>query len=418
MSASAIDNSNDVGAALAVLVDHDPAGADRQRLGELMARARKVRAFLDGYDIACARRGRELNAEGRSESAFALFLGNCGSGKEAHATEVREGVCAELPEFEDALAAGDVSNAHLDALGRHTRNLSDEERLDVKDRVDELLGHATNETAELFDKHAKAIITQIKDQYRPDSDAEELERQRRESNVSTWVDKSSGMRKTLIELDPIRHEQWWRAYDAQLARLKAEPGSKDKTFQQLKVAAFLATMEAGGSAPVPRVPRVSVLIDWETLLHGRHAATIAQLIDGTAVPISTIRELLCEAEILPVVLGGAGEVLDVGRSRRLATRSQRDALAAMYETCVEPGCPVPVEQTEVHHIVPWEQGGPTDLANLAPLCAGGHDKLHREGWQLDLHGHDGTATWTRPDGTVSYHGPAPGWRNRRAGDPP
>lgn len=310
-----------------------------------------------------------------------------------------------------------MSTAHLDALRRHTRDLTDEERLDVKDRVAELLDHATSETAELFDKHAKAIITEIKDQYRPGSDVEELERQRRDSNVSTWIDRATGMRKTLIELDPIRHERWWRAYDAHLARLRAEPGSRDKAFQQLKVATFLATVEAGGPSPVPRVPRVSVLIDWETLQHGRHAATIAELIDGTAVPIATIRELLCDAEILPVVLGGAGEVLDVGRARRLATRAQRDALAAMYRTCVEPGCDVPVDQTEAHHIVPWERGGTSDLANLAPLCSGGYDRLHHEGWQVDLHGHDGTATWTRPDGTISYHGPAPGWRNRR-GDPP
>ena len=48
MSASAIGNSSDLGATLAVLVDRDPAGADRQELGELMARARRVRAFLDG----------------------------------------------------------------------------------------------------------------------------------------------------------------------------------------------------------------------------------------------------------------------------------------------------------------------------------------------------------------------------------
>ena len=134
-----------------------------------------------------------------------------------------------------------MSNHHLDALGRQTKNLTDEERSDLKDRTDELLDHAAAETAELFEKNLKAIITEIKDQYRPDSDLEELETQRRNSNVTDWVDKHTGMRKTLIELDPIRHDEWWRLYKANLNRLKAEPGSKHKTWQQLKVEAFLAT---------------------------------------------------------------------------------------------------------------------------------------------------------------------------------
>lgn len=422
MSATAVDNSTNIAEALAVLLEHDPGNVDREQLGELMGLARQVRGFLDGFDIACARRGRQLNAQGQSESAFGLFLNSgCGSGKEAYATEIREGVCAELPEFEEALAAGAISNFHLDALGRQTKNLSDEERGDLKDRVAELLDHATDRTAEHFEKNLKSIITQIKDQHRPDSDVEELNRQRRDSNVSTWVDKQSGMRKTLIELDPLRHDEWYRAYNAHLTRLKGEPGSKDKTFQELKVDAFLACFgtaaEAGAAlAPVARVPKVIVLIDWESLQQGRHAGTIAELVDGTPVPIATIRQMMCDAEILPAVLGGAGEVLDLGRGRRLATRSQRDALIAMYSTCMEPGCPVPADECEAHHITPWAEAGTSDLDNYALVCPGGHHKIHDEGWRVEIDGHR-TVTWYRPDGTVAHSGPAPNRGNRARGAP-
>lgn len=412
MRAGAVDNSTDVATALAELVEHDPAAADRAMLGRLVELARRVRGFVDGYDVACARRSRELNAAGQSESAGALFLNHgCGSGREAHANTVREGVCAELPEFEAALSAGNLSTHHLDAMAKHLRGLSDDERSELTGRTNELLGHAIRETAELFEKHVKAIVTQIRDQHRPDSDLEELQRQRRDSNVSTWVDRSSGMRKTLIELDPIRHEHWWRTFDAQLARLKAEPGSRDQTWQQLKVDAFLAAVEAAGTGHQSgHHPQVTVLIDLATLEHGRHRATIAELTDGTAVPVATVRQLLCEADVLPVVLSGRGEVLDVGRGRRLATRAQREALRATYTTCVEPGCGVSFDECDVHHLVPWQAAGETDLANLAPVCTAGHHRLHEEGWQLDVHGHDGTVTWLRPDGTVGYHGPAPGRR--------
>ena len=399
----------DVTAAMVVLAERDPAMADRDQLGRLVELARRVRGFLDGYDVACARRSRELNAVGQSESAGAMLMQHgCGSGRDAHATTVREGVCSELPEFESALSAGEVSAHHLDVLGKHLRGLSDDERAELHGRSGELLGHALAGPAESFDKQVKAIVTEIRDQHRPDSDVEELERQRRDSNVSTWVDRSSGMRKTLIELDPIRHEHWWRSFDAHLARLKAEPSSSQLTWQQLKVDAFLAT--ATGSASAARAPQVTVLIDLHTLEHGRHDSTIAELTDGTPIPVATIRQLLCGADVLPVVLGGHGEALDVGRTRRLATRAQREALRAMYTTCVEPGCAVSFDQCDVHHLVPWQLAGETDLANLAPICPAGHHRLHEQGWSVEVHHHAGTVTWTRPDGTTSYAGPIPGRR--------
>lgn len=417
MGVCAVDNSTEVTAALAAIVASDPSCADRSQLGELMALARRVRGFVDGFDVACARRGRQLNAAGESESAGAMLMSHgCGSGREAHATTTREGVCGDLPDFEAALGAGAVTTHHLDLLGKHTRNLSDDERDDLTSRSGELLDHALNETAELFERHVKAIVTEIREQHRPDSDVEELERQRRDSNVSTWVDRGTGMRKTLIELDPVRHEQWWRAFDAQLARLKAEPSSKDQTWQQLKVDAFLATVATDGPPGSGRVPQVTVLIDLETLQRGRHPSTLAELTDGTPVPVATIRQLLCHADVLPVVLGGHGEALDVGRSRRLATRAQREALRAMYTTCLEPGCAVSIDACDIHHLDPWHRAGQTDLANLAPVCPAGHHRLHEQGWRLDVHGHTGLVTWSRPDGSTSFHGPAPG--RRRAGRAP
>ena len=426
MSTTAIDNPT---AALAELVDNDPACADRAQLGELMRLARKVRGFLDGYDIACARRARHLNAQGQSESAFGMFLDSgCGSGKEAHANELREGVCGELPEFEDALAAGDVSKDHLDAIARNIKNLTDQERGDLKGRTDEVLESATGHTAEAFDKHLKTIITQIKNQYRPDSDLEEHERQRRNSNITDWVDKTTGMHKTLIELDPLRHDEWSRLYRAHLNRLRAQPGSSSKTWQQLKVDAFLATVAgnansaaatnhddpagaspAGAATAPPRVPKVIVLIDLLTMLNGRHPGTVAELSNGTPIPPALIQQMLCDADIVPAVLNTTGEVLHLGRTTRLATRAQRDALRAIYTTCIEPGCSISVDDCHAHHVDPWEHGGATDIDNFVPVCPDAHDKLHTKGWKLTVT-NPHSITWTRPDGTTSYHGPAPNLR--------
>ncbi len=58
----------------------------------------------------------------------------------------------------------------------------------------------------------------------------------------------------------------------------------------------------------------------------------------------------------------------------------------------------------MHHVVPWEHGGPTDLDNLLPLCEREHHHLVHEGhWTLTLD-HDRTVTIHRPDGTHYFEG--------------
>jgi hypothetical protein len=123
--------------------------------------------------------------------------------------------------------------------------------------------------------------------------------------------------------------------------------------------------------------------------------------------------LACDADIVPIVLGGAGEVLDVGRARRLATLAQRRAIAAMHRTCVVPSCSVPVDVCRVHHVAPWRTGGRTDLDSLVPVCEQHHHAFHEGGWELKLTPDRVVTVW-RPDGQVVQEGPA----NDRTRPPP
>ncbi len=106
---------------------------------------------------------------------------------------------------------------------------------------------------------------------------------------------------------------------------------------------------------------------------------------------------------MPIVLGGAGEVLDVGRQCRLANRAQRRALRAMYRTCAHPDCTVPFDSCRIHHVIYWERGGPSDLDNMLPLCERHHHLVHEGGWTLQLFP-DRRTTWRTPDGTVYFDG--------------
>lgn len=83
---------------------------------------------------------------------------------------------------------------------------------------------------------------------------------------------------------------------------------------------------------------------------------------------STARRLCCDAGIIPVVLGTESEPLDVGRTKRLFTKPQRQLLTARDQGCAFPSCDAPPAACQGHHIIPWIDGGNTDLHHAVLVC--------------------------------------------------
>ncbi len=94
------------------------------------------------------------------------------------------------------------------------------------------------------------------------------------------------------------------------------------------------------------------------------------------------RRLACDARLIPAVLGSTGEILDLGREVRTATRAQRRALAARDGGCIM--CSRTVRWCQVHHINWWEHGGTTTLDNLCLLCTACHRLVHHAGWEVRM----------------------------------
>ncbi len=167
-------------------------------------------------------------------------------------------------------------------------------------------------------------------------------------------------------------------------------------------------------APRPVRPEVIVVIDAQTLCYGRHPGTYLDSgVPGLELPIETIRRWAVLATLVPLVADADGVVtqvgdpaqrLQLGRSTRLANRSQRRALRAMYSTCAISGCAVAFEHCQPHHVLWWRHGGRTDLTNLLPLCSRHHHHVHDDGWQLELAA-DRSLTVTMPDRTTMTTGP-------------
>ncbi len=64
-----------------------------------------------------------------------------------------------------------------------------------------------------------------------------------------------------------------------------------------------------------------------------------------------------------------------------------------------PGCGMPASRCEVDHTIAWEDGGTTNLENLAPLCRGHHKVKHHGGWQVQqVPDSGGAVEWISPLG--------------------
>jgi hypothetical protein len=132
-------------------------------------------------------------------------------------------------------------------------------------------------------------------------------------------------------------------------------------------------------------------------------------LEGSTEPLSaaTARRLLCDTGALPIVLGGGSELLDLGRTRRLFTSTQRVALANRDGGCRWPECDRPPSWCEAHHINPYSTGGKTDLAQGVLLCRRHHLLLHNNGWRIDQAPSPGELLLTPPGSVDPARGPRP-----------
>ncbi|WP_345483553.1 HNH endonuclease signature motif containing protein, partial [Planotetraspora phitsanulokensis] len=92
------------------------------------------------------------------------------------------------------------------------------------------------------------------------------------------------------------------------------------------------------------------------------------LATGQLLPVREIHRLARTSSLVRLVMDADGQVLDMGRAVRLATKAQRKAVFARYATCWVQGCPLPAMMCQIDHADNWSDGGHTDLRLLGPAC--------------------------------------------------
>ena len=159
--------------------------------------------------------------------------------------------------------------------------------------------------------------------------------------------------------------------------------------------AFAELIERISAKDLPKVggtdATIVVTIDLDTLTGKLQRAGVLET--GEHISPREVRRLACTARIIPVVLNGKSEVLDVGRAKRLFTKAQLTALGIRDQGCVAEGCDWPPWMCHGHHWTRWADDGPTDLDNGGLLCPRHHARAHDPTYETTHH----------PDGKVTFH---------------
>ena len=367
-----------------------------------LAEMRRLRSMVDGRLVEIVRRieetTREVGTHERGIPEVELVAHGGMTRREAGEVMRRVLVIEDAPLVGDALAAGEMSAGHVDAISRGLK-IAGESKDAFLELVPGLVEAASvmsvPEFAAEVNKAAKGVVT--------DGGLSLFEDQRRSTYLKIWND-ANGMVNVRGAFDPeigailqsrvnsevevmfhsgdrdvpVVHHPWVEANDFRRAHALVVLVSDDH--EDCTRPGGRATSRTAGSCRSD----VVVHVDLETLTNGLSESSTHRTVFGADLPVETIRRIACDANIIPLVLNGAGMPLDIGRSQRLASAAQRRALEATHDTCAFDGCAVAFHACQIYHIDFWERGGPTDLENMVPLCSRHHHAAHEGGWTLKL----------------------------------
>ena len=298
------------------------------------------------------------------------------------------GQLAEVPATSKALATGVITPQHARLIAEAAEQAPEGRPIDEA----ELLAAAEREPADLFGRTVRDHLNEISG-----DDLEERRRRQRERRQATIKQHPDGMYKLFGTFDPVTGARIETALTAAANRLWHGTDDKNRPTPKQRLADALESLitsgtgnvnsGTGGGNSAPQGVDLLLIADYDVVA-GR--LRDARLGDGTPLTPKEFIRLACDAKILPALFDRKGEPLWLGRGRRHATSGQRSVLTERDKGCV--GCGASANWCQVHHIVHWEHGGPTDIDNLCLLCSHcHHHQVHTNGAKI-IRGPDGKFT--------------------------
>ena len=273
----------------------------------------------------------------------------------------------ERPDLREALAAGDISFDRLEALSRIPEDVGGLEHLDV---------------AGVRREAAKRVRISSEDEYRT-------------------------ARDQFLILQPSLDESWWKLWgglDGATGALvnktiseKADDlpllpdGTRgDSSWRKAMALAELCVSDD----PPPAQLTVFVDTNQATPSNGQTGVVLEA---GPRIGREALEAILCDAVTEVTARGEDGTPMVYGRRTRTIPPALRRAIIHRDgNTCTGDGCPS-THRLQVHHIIPWSQGGTTDPDNLITLCWFHHQiVVHQQGFQPYHHPDHGRIRFRKP----------------------
>jgi len=292
------------------------------------------------------------------------------SGQQAQRTMRDAEQLESLPATRGALADSRITSEHARILGAAAQTGPLDEP--------KMLAAAETETPEQLRRTVREHQDELAGD---DAVAKRYERQRK-ARTASFTETDDGMWRLFALFDPVtaqgiraalnhKTDMAWHATTGR-ERLEARHRRADAI-------AELLTRTSDGEAEQPQPTSLLILADYDAL--DRQLGN-PRLADGTPLPQGEFRKLACDAEILTGIFDADLQCLSLGRQRHPSPQL-RAIITARDQGCI--GCRAEPEWCVSHHIVEWQDGGPTQPDNLVLVCHDCHQKVHHRNWTVEKH---------------------------------
>jgi hypothetical protein len=342
---------------------------EKRRIDGILARRLQV---MDARDATTAECGRSTRAWLVEEQL--LSRPDAGARMQVARTYVTR------PGIVEAMLTGDITHDHAKLIAGFVPKLPD---LDARDEAEKLL----LEAARFTDPTTLAKgLRELADRLCLNETAEERAERKRSDCFLSFRDTIDQMVHLEGMLDRVGASLLRKA----LYPLAVKAGLVDERSPQQRHADALVELArmAMNSGDLPETAGEPT----QALVTTTLADLIRQLLpgdtsestlDGEPITPNTARMLTCDAGIIPAVLGGPSEVLDLGRTTRTWTRAQRKAAKHRANGhCEAPKCQAGIQRCDLHHEHHWARGGKSDLTNAIYLCTYHHWLTHHTDWAI------------------------------------
>jgi hypothetical protein len=295
-----------------------------------------------------------------------------------------------------SLARGEISEEHAVIIVRAAERVPDTvPDAEVAECEAILVAKARSMTPRNLRRAARRLLDPLSKQAADELEQELLAEQERDAERETWfqlVDNEDGTYGGRFVIPELHGQLLAQALEGLTAPRRHGQNAAGEPVEDLTVAtnryrSLGETLGLGFCELIEHLPTegharsgitMVVHVEEETLRSRVGAATLST---GGRITADQALRLACEAGQMPLVMGGKGLPLHLGSATRLFSKAQWVALSAAHETCAAEGCLRPYSWCELHHLVPWSRGGPTDLTNALPLCGHHHRRIHDDRYE-------------------------------------